>query len=68
MRCEDLLPLRLVQHLGHRRLDDAGRDRVHRDAAAGNLAGEGAREADLPRLRGGVVGLARVADEAIDAA
>ena len=49
-------------HLGH---DEAGRDRVDRDALL-QLGGEAVDEADHAGLRGGVVGLADVAGDAGD--
>ena len=48
----------LARHVG---LDEARGDRVDRDAARGELAGEGLGEADHPGLRGRIVGLPGVA-------
>src|SRR5213594_2189519 len=52
--------------LDHVRLDEAGRNRVHRNALAGELLGERLGERRDPGLRGGVVGLTEVADLADD--
>lgn len=54
---------KLPRHVGG---DEARRDGISRDAAAGELAGEGHGEAMEPGLGGGVVGLARVTLHARD--
>ncbi len=58
--------LRLGQRLGHRRLDEAGGDEVHRDAAAGHFLRQRLGHADQPGLGGGVIGLAGIAGGADD--
>src|SRR3990172_12193550 len=64
-RRELLLDL-VREGVGHGGLDEAGRDRVAGDVAAGELPGDGLCEAYEPRLARRIVGLARVAYLAYD--
>ncbi|MNT53182.1 hypothetical protein D3C72_1902580 [compost metagenome] len=56
----------VVELVGHGRGDEAGRDGVHGDVAAGHFMGQRLVHADQARLGGGVIALPRIAHDAHD--